>query len=40
MSLIWKMRNGEEIELSKMSDSHIKKAYRMLKRKGFIGPRH
>lgn len=32
----WKMKNGKEIKISKMTDSHLVNTYLMLKEKGFI----
>lgn len=32
----WKMRNGQRIEVSEMTDHHLKAAYKMLKRQGFV----
>ena len=33
----WRMNNGEWIEISNMSDSHIEACLALLKRKGYIG---
>lgn len=35
----WKTKDGREIEISEMADSHLLNTYKMLRRKGFISPK-
>lgn len=35
---IWTTEDGRKIPVVRMSDSHLRNAYRMLKRKGFVSP--
>lgn len=38
MKRIWVTQDGREIPVRKMSDSHLKNAYKMMVRKGFVSP--